>query len=334
MGWWKIAKFASEKKTDVEKVSVIIPAYNAEQTLRRAVASVLPQDYGNLEVVIVDDGSSDGTLSLARDIASTDPRVTVVTGENVGVTEARHKGVKASSGQWLMWLDADDRMAEGAVSRLLARACELDVDYLAGSLYTQYRRDGKFHYEQRPQPGVTDADGFLARVLTPWGNLPLWASISRRELWADDVFPPSDKRLPNEDRILNVGLTRRMSRAAVDNDIAVAYYHCTEGLTATGALSDQPRWAEFFACLRGHLQERGLLERHEPSLRQLEVDALAFFVNRPDTSQPWYRTVTSYDTAAMPRKQRMLRRLLRFPRLWPVLRGAHRFVKRLFGRSR
>lgn len=323
-----------EKRVDVEKVSVIIPAYNAELTLRRAVDSVTAQDYDNLEVVVVDDGSTDGTLALARALAAADGRLVVVTGENAGSTEARRKGVEASTGSWLMWLDADDRLADRAVSRLLTRALALDVDYLAGSLFTQYRRDGRFYREQRPYPGVTDGEGFLARVLSPVGNLPCWAGISRRELWAPDVFPPSDKRLPCEDRFLNVGLSQRMRRVAVDNDIAVAYYHCTEGITATGALFDGPRWACFFSCLRERLQERGLLEQHEAALRVLEVDALAFHVKRLDPSQQWYRTVVAYDAAAMPRKYRVLKRLVRFPRLWPAIRAVHRWVKRLSGRSR
>lgn len=88
--------------------SVIIPAYNAERYLRQAVESALAQTHSNLEVVIVDDGSTDGTRRLADEIAATDPRVRVFTQENAGVGAARNRGIAEAHGEFLAPLDADD----------------------------------------------------------------------------------------------------------------------------------------------------------------------------------------------------------------------------------
>ena len=89
-------------------VSVIIPAYNASPFLSRSVASALSQTYENIEVVIVDDGSTDDTGAIADGLAAQDSRVKVVHQENRGLAEARRSGIKAATADYLIHLDADD----------------------------------------------------------------------------------------------------------------------------------------------------------------------------------------------------------------------------------
>lgn len=87
-------------------VSVIVPAYNAETTIRQTLQSAFSQTVTDIEVIVVDDGSVDGTLRILRSID--DPRITVIEQENAGVGAARHAAVLQSSGLWLAFLDADD----------------------------------------------------------------------------------------------------------------------------------------------------------------------------------------------------------------------------------
>lgn len=88
--------------------SVIIPAYNAERFLRQAVESALAQSYPNVEVIIIDDGSTDGTRQLADELAKADGRVRVITQENAGVGAARNRGIAEARGKYVAPLDADD----------------------------------------------------------------------------------------------------------------------------------------------------------------------------------------------------------------------------------
>jgi glycosyltransferase involved in cell wall biosynthesis len=89
-------------------VSVIIPAFNAEETIAATLASVLNQTWTGFEVIVVDDGSTDRTAELAGQIAQTDGRVRICRQENGGVAEARNRGIRESSGEWIAPLDADD----------------------------------------------------------------------------------------------------------------------------------------------------------------------------------------------------------------------------------
>lgn len=89
-------------------VSVIVPAYNATRTLEATVRSALAQTVRDLEVIVVDDGSRDDTPALARSIAKTDARVSVLTRANGGVAAARNTGIRAARGKYVALLDADD----------------------------------------------------------------------------------------------------------------------------------------------------------------------------------------------------------------------------------
>jgi glycosyltransferase involved in cell wall biosynthesis len=100
-------------------VSVVIPAKNVAAYVGETLASALAQGEVT-EVIVVDDGSTDNTISIVRAIR--DPRLRLMTNDSAGVSAARNLGARHASGEWLLFLDADDRMRPGAVAALLAAA--------------------------------------------------------------------------------------------------------------------------------------------------------------------------------------------------------------------
>lgn len=101
-------------------VSFIIPAYNAQRYLGQALDSVLAQTGGDMEILVVDDGSTDGTGALAADYARRHSCIRVITSENRGVSHARNLGMEAARGRYLAFLDADDVLCRGAYTPELA----------------------------------------------------------------------------------------------------------------------------------------------------------------------------------------------------------------------
>ena len=89
-------------------ISVVIPAYNATATLAETLRSALRQTHAELEVIVVDDGSKDGTRAMAESFAAEDPRVRVISKANAGVAAARNTGIDAARGDFIAPLDADD----------------------------------------------------------------------------------------------------------------------------------------------------------------------------------------------------------------------------------
>ena len=103
-----------------EKITVIIPVYKAEKYLARSVESVLAQTYKNLEVILVDDGSPDGSGALCEAYGAKDGRVRVLHRENGGAAAARNAGLDAATGDYIAFTDADDHVAPDMLEKLYA----------------------------------------------------------------------------------------------------------------------------------------------------------------------------------------------------------------------
>ena len=115
-------------------VSIIIPAYNARDFITRAINSCLTQTYTNYEIIVVDDGSTDGTGDLVRDTYG--DKVQVITQRNKGVPLSRNVGIAAAKGDFIKPLDADDAMHPSCVEKLMARFAKGDEQL--GLVYCRY----------------------------------------------------------------------------------------------------------------------------------------------------------------------------------------------------
>jgi len=122
-------------------ISVIIPVYNVEPYLVRCLDSVLTQTYANLEVLIVDDGSTDASGMICDEQAKKDDRVRVMHKANGGVSSARNAGLDAAHGDWVAFIDADDWIVTDMFEKLLRAALENGAQ-MAGSGYVLYNPGG------------------------------------------------------------------------------------------------------------------------------------------------------------------------------------------------
>ncbi|MBQ3183346.1 MAG: glycosyltransferase family 2 protein [Clostridia bacterium] len=105
----------------IKGISVVIPCYNAEKTLGRTVDSVLAQSYQDIEIILIDDVSRDGTLALAREYEAKDSRIRVIAkAENGGVARARNDGVKAARHDWIAFVDSDDYWTADKLEKQIA----------------------------------------------------------------------------------------------------------------------------------------------------------------------------------------------------------------------
>lgn len=114
---------------DTPLVSVIIPAYNAERYLEETVASVLAQTYQQIELILVNDGSRDGTAALLDQLAATYPNIRCIHKENTGVSDTRNHGLATASGTLVAFLDADDVWLAENISKKVALLADYDAVY-------------------------------------------------------------------------------------------------------------------------------------------------------------------------------------------------------------
>lgn len=149
------------------EVSVILPAYNAERTLSAAVESLLQQRYSDWELLLVDDGSSDGTPALCDSLAAHDARIRVFHKINAGVSEARNDALSAARGEWIAFLDADDLYEPDYLSSLLDSVRQSGAESAACGFYYCWP-DGR--ETQAPAPmaeGFHDGDASLRGYVLP-----------------------------------------------------------------------------------------------------------------------------------------------------------------------
>ena len=104
----------------MEKISVIVPAYNSERFIQRCINSIQVQTYKNLEIIIVDDGSTDNTGSIVEKLSQTDNRIKPIKQNNSGAGAARLNGVRAATGSWIGFIDSDDIWVKDKLSGQIA----------------------------------------------------------------------------------------------------------------------------------------------------------------------------------------------------------------------
>lgn len=172
-------------------ISVIVPVYNTKEYLPRCVASILNQTYQNLELILVDDGSTDGTEVLCDSLATQDKRIRVFHKENGGSSSARNLGIAKANGVYLGFVDSDDHIDPDMYERLLAAAVQMQCDIV------QVGRDEVDDKGNRLpnicEPPIKDtfypAQEFLQELLLHKGDCSFCTKLVKKTLLETDRFP-------------------------------------------------------------------------------------------------------------------------------------------------
>lgn len=200
-------------------ISIIIPCYNAEKCLSIPLNSIREQSYKNLEIIIINDGSKDGTLELANAYATLDSRIRVITQQNAGVSVARNNGVLAAKGEYIMFLDADDNYttpyAIEKMCNLLERTgSDMAVCNFTHPCFEQHTRGERIF-------DMKNADDFLQFYQDFFVLGVPWNKITRRECLTE-IFVPGVKF--NEDELYNLDNLHNMKRIAFTDEVLHHYY--------------------------------------------------------------------------------------------------------------
>jgi CDP-glycerol glycerophosphotransferase len=179
--------FPSQNGTDNPTLSVIVPAFNASDFIDRCLKSILNQRGVSLEVIVVDDGSTDDTVEKANEHSHGDKLVTVLTGHNEGPARARNRGVDAACGKYITFADADDEVIADAYSTLVDSLERTGSDIATGA-YVRFGAAG------RSRPKVTARVHARQRLAVRLDDMPelleepvLWNKVYRHDFWKRHV---------------------------------------------------------------------------------------------------------------------------------------------------
>ncbi len=204
-------------------ISVIVPAYNVEQWLSRCLDSILAQTYPNLEILVINDGSTDDTPAIADHFAKKDPRIRVIHQMNRGLIEVRERGIQEAKGQFVGFVDGDDEVAPDMYGRLLENALKYDAQISqCGILYCFY--DGrKKPVGEIKELLVLDREEGLIKLLEGDQMEPsLCNKIYKRELLPDSC--PDKTLINNEDLLRNSVIFGRAERSVMDGFCGYFYW--------------------------------------------------------------------------------------------------------------
>ena len=109
-------------------VSIVIPMYQAEYTIMKTVDSIIQQTYPNIEIILVNDGSTDNTINICNKLVNQFPTIMLITQDNKGVSTARNNGITHMTGDYVLFLDSDDTLDSNAIDFLVEKAVSTDVD--------------------------------------------------------------------------------------------------------------------------------------------------------------------------------------------------------------
>lgn len=159
-------------------ISIIIPCYNAEKTLEKCLTSVIHQSYDNLEIILIDDGSTDNSAKIYQDFQLKDERIKIFVQDNSGVSKARNNGVKAATGEYVCFVDSDDWVEPDYCSELFRLLNEENADIsIIEASYEDENGTVVFH-KSISEEKVFDGKRALSLLLEdnviqshPWGKL-------------------------------------------------------------------------------------------------------------------------------------------------------------------
>lgn len=210
-------------------VSVIIPIYNADKFLERCLESIIRQTYTNLEIILINDGSSDNSLNYCNTYSHKDPRIITINKKNEGVSIARNTGIHKSSGKFLTFLDADDWIAPNYIEQLMRpfENTNVDISICGYQICYEYfsppsEVNHTYRIESAKEYLLTSRENGNFSVIVPWGK------IFKKEIVTGISFPP---KLHFEDEATVYKFFYKSNLIAECDYNAYYYFQSSNGLT-------------------------------------------------------------------------------------------------------
>ena len=244
------------------KVSIIVPVYNTEQFLPSCIDSILTQDYDNIEIIIINDGSKDSSLDICREYSQKNDNIILIDKENTGQSDSRYVGFKRSSGDYIFCVDSDDTIEPDAVSSLVHGLEEVDADMY----YGRYRLVDEVGRElkQTSEYSISSIEGSSKIVEDALWSTNIKASLCiklcKRSLW-ENCYTDAVRAIHfNEDYLLTVLMAIHSNRVGFSNKVIY------NALQRAGSISRDVRpemltaHDDYFDLIRSKLTEQKLAD--------------------------------------------------------------------------
>ncbi len=296
-------------------VSVIIPVYNVDSYLDACLKSAVSQTLHNIEIIVVNDGSTDNSPSIIARYASQDTRIKVINKENEGLAFARKSGVEAATGTYIQHLDGDDYLEPDALELLYHRAVEEDADMVVFPFWFDFVAEKK-QKASHPTTGVFDSVSFFQSMAFCRNYWSVWSYLHKRSLYTHIHF---EKELSyGEDVYLSSQITYFAHKIIVIDSHPLLHYVIRNNSISLGTFNEKKAQnIELYPQLqRKFYQDKPTYHQLEEALANVELGAIVLLL-----SKRWFHEAP-----------RLARRAMEIEKQYPQLlhqRPARRYRKLL-----
>jgi len=228
-----------------KKVSVIVPAYNVENYIKRCLESLVVQTYENIEIIAVDDGSTDKTPDIINECAGLDSRIKAMTKDNGGVSSARNLALSEVTGEYLCFLDADDEMESTAIETMVEAMEAKEADWL-NCQYSRWDEEGRqlenYNFINGDFSFETDDERVnfaVTQLLNYYVGFEVWNKLFRTEIVKKNGLIFSEKCKIGEDLAFNLIYLMHTNKLTCIDNRCVKY--TVRQSSAMGSLNSLPR---------------------------------------------------------------------------------------------
>jgi glycosyltransferase involved in cell wall biosynthesis len=224
----------------MQLLSIVVPIYNTEKYLTECIESIRQQTYSNIEIILVNDGSTDNSFEICLNEAKTDRRIVLINQKNSGLSAARNTGISACSGDYLGFVDSDDFISPNMYEHLYGLITHYNGDIVSGSYVIFDPKNNGFSNNgfsiNRNQVSAivyerSDAmHYYLSKGIEKINDYPAWTKLYKRELFTSVTFPEGKIY---EDMATNYNLISKASIYIKTNEIVYYYRKNPKGITSS-----------------------------------------------------------------------------------------------------
>lgn len=261
------------------KLTVIIPAYNVEKYIRRSIESVSKQTEKDLEIIVINDGSTDGTKEIVEELQKKDQRIILVNKENGGLSSARNKGIDMANGKYICHLDGDDWIECTAYEKMLNLAEKKGLDIVISDYYDDYD-NGRVeqHCDVKFESEVYSGKDYLKKYLMGEGVSSIWNKIYRSNLYKDYKIRHPDGISIGEDLATLPKLLINARKVGKVNEHFVHYIQNPNSMTRDRIALKFMDLKKAFHSVESYFKQQNRYEEYEVPILQYKIIHFSNFI--------------------------------------------------------
>lgn len=264
-----------------ERISIIVPVYDVENYIRPCLNSIINQSYRNLEIILVDDGSTDGSGDICEEYSKSDPRIQVIHKENGGLSDARNKGMRYAAGEYIMFVDSDDVISEYLAEYLYQLITETGADIgICDPVHCGPNE--KITFEKETKRQIFSAEKAICEMLYQKSFLvAAWGKIYRRRCLDEILFPVG---MLFEDSAVMYRIFDKANKIAYGNARLYGYVHRENSITMKAFSGKDCDILNICSQIIDYTSERSR-EMQKAAASYQVSGALRVFLNAPKTEE-------------------------------------------------